>query len=92
MTTMLAIFAIWGVVAILGGTVAVWKGDFFSRGFFMTLVVGPLCLLFLLFAPKSEAKKPGSKDFASWQQHGGAALIVQMVLYAIGIIAFNVFA
>ena len=92
MTTMLTIFVIWGVVAILGGIVAAWKGDFFSRGFFMTLVVGPLCLLFLLLAPKSEARKPGSKDFSCWQQHGGAALIVQMALYTIGIIAYTVFA
>ena len=92
MDVMLLVFVVWTLLAFVGGFVAAAKGDFFTRGFFMTLIVGPLCLLFLLIAPKSQAKDHGGKDFSDLQQHGGAALIFQMIIYAFIIVGYKMLA
>lgn len=68
------------VFALLGGWIALKKGDYFSRGLVMSLFSGFLGPLFLYFAPASTAREPGGDQDNPWHTNGVFPAIIHTLL------------
>ena len=75
------------VFCLLGGVVAQAKGDYFSRGFCISLMAGVFGPIFFWFAPNSKAKKGDDYDEHNWHANGVfpvmAHVVVILVIYGI---------
>lgn len=68
------------VFGLLGGWVAMKKGDYFSRGLVMSLFSGFMGPLFLYFSPHSTARQPGGDEEKPWHTNGVFPAIIHTVL------------
>jgi hypothetical protein len=57
-------------IVIIGGFIAVKKGDYFTRGAAITAFTWIFGLLSLLLAPPSKARQGDKEDLEGWHAHG----------------------
>jgi hypothetical protein len=58
---------------VLGGVIARWKGDYFSRGVAITLLAGVPGIVVLALCRRSKAREGDEVDEHGWPPYGALA-------------------
>lgn len=62
-------------IALIGGILAYYKKDYFTRGFFICLFTNVLGLFAIIFSPESKAKLEDDADCHTWPEYGSYAVL-----------------
>ncbi|MGD8561794.1 MAG: hypothetical protein PVG03_04640 [Desulfarculaceae bacterium] len=73
LTYLLGVSLFFLIPALVGGWLARQKGDFYSRGFIISLISSWWGPLFIHLSPQSKAKHGDSEDKDAWPQNGPLA-------------------
>ncbi|MBU1274052.1 MAG: hypothetical protein KJ720_01625 [Proteobacteria bacterium] len=71
------------VCCLLGGLMARRKGDYFSRGFCISLMAGIFAPIFFAFSPTSHARQGDEKDQHLWHVWGVFPTITHVLVVMI---------
>lgn len=63
------------ISAIVGGILASYKKDYFTRGFFICLFTSILGLIAIIISPESKAKQGDQDDYHAWPKYGSYAVL-----------------
>ncbi len=73
------------LIAVVGGIWAVYKKDYFTRGFFISFITGIFGVIAIALSPESKAKENNEVDGHYWPQHGSYAVLATFL--TIGLVA-----